>query len=131
MMLEQLNVDWKKKNWFCPHPELKHSPTDLSWKSIQFSSVTQSCPTVWDPMNRSTPGLAVHHQLPESTQSHVHRVDDAFQTSHPLSPPSTPALNLSQHQGPFQCQLFTWGGQSTEVSASASVLPMNTRTDPL
>ena len=70
--------------------------------SVQFSSVAQSCPTLCDPMNRSTPGLAVHHQLPESTQTHVHRVDDAIQPSHPLSSPSPPALNLSQHQGLFQ-----------------------------
>ena len=62
----------------------------------------QSCPTLCDPMNRSTPGLPVHHHLPESTQTHVHGVDDAIQPSHPLSSPSPPALNLSQHQGLFQ-----------------------------
>ena len=67
--------------------------------SAQFSSVTQLCLTLCDPMNRSTPGLPVHHQLPESTQTHVHRVGDAIQPSHPLSSPSPPALNLSQHQG--------------------------------
>ena len=67
----------------------------------KFSSVTQSCPTLCDPMNRSTPGLPVHHQLPEFTQIHVHRVSDAIQPSHPLLSPS-PALNLSQHQGLFQ-----------------------------
>ena len=66
---------------------------------VQFSSVTQSCPTLYDPMNHSTPGLPVHHQLPESTQTHVHWVSDAIQPSHPLSSPSPPALNLSQHQG--------------------------------
>ena len=70
--------------------------------SVQFSSVAQSCPTLCDPMNRSTPGLPVHHQLLESTQTHVHRVDDAIQQSHPLSSPSLPALNLSQHQVLFQ-----------------------------
>ena len=64
----------------------------------QFSSVAQSCPTPCDPMNRSTPGLPVRHQLLESTQTHVHRVDDAIQPSHPLSSPSPPALNLSQHK---------------------------------
>ena len=64
-----------------------------------FSSVAQSCPTLCNPMNRSTPGLPVHHQLPESTQTYVHRVGDAIQPSHPLSSPSPPALNLSQHQG--------------------------------
>ena len=71
--------------------------------SSSFSSVTQLCPTLCDPMNRSTPGLLVHHQLLESTQSHVHCVGDAIQPSHPLSSPSPPALNLSQHQG-----LFKW-----------------------
>ena len=68
----------------------------------QFSSVTQSCPTLCDPMNRSTPGLPVHHQLPEFTQTHVHRVSDAIQPSHPLSSPASPALNPSQHQSLFQ-----------------------------
>ena len=67
----------------------------LPWQcnSVQFSSVAQSCPTLWDPMNRSTPGLPVHHQLPEFTQTHVHRVGDAIQPSHPLSSPSPPAPN--------------------------------------
>ena len=80
-----------------------------TWKSIsviyhiQFSSVAQSCPTLCNPMNRSTPGLPVHHQLPEFSQTHVHWVGDAIQPSHPLSSPSPPALNLSQHQG-----LFKW-----------------------
>ena len=69
---------------------------------VQFGSVVQSCPTLWDNMNRSTPGLPVHHQLPEFTQTHVHQVGDAIQPSHPLSSPSPPALNLSQHQGLFQ-----------------------------
>ena len=68
----------------------------------QFSSVAQLCPTLCDPMNRSTPGLPVHHQLPEFTQTHVHRVGDAIQPSHPLSSPSPPAFNPSQHQGLFQ-----------------------------
>ena len=68
----------------------------------QFSSVAQLCPTLFDPMNRSTPGLAVHHQLPEFTQTHVHQVSDAIQPSHPLSSPSPPAPNPSQHQGLFQ-----------------------------
>ena len=70
--------------------------------SVQFSSVTQSCLTLCDPMNRSTPGLPVHHQLLEFTQTHAHRVSDAIQPSHPLSPPSPPAPNPSQHQGLFQ-----------------------------
>ena len=67
--------------------------------SIQFSSVCQSCPTLCSPMNHSTPGLSVHYQLPESTQTHAHRVSDVIQPSHPLSSPSPPAPNPSQHQG--------------------------------
>ena len=70
--------------------------------SVQFSSVAQSCLTLCDPMNRSTPGLPVHHQLPEFTQTHVHRVSDAIQPTHPLSFPSPPAPNPSQHQSIFQ-----------------------------
>ena len=66
---------------------------------IQFSSVTQLCPTLCDPMDCSTPGFPVHYQLPELTQSHVHRVSDAIQPSHLLSSPYPPAFNLSQHQG--------------------------------
>ena len=71
------------------------------WASVQFNSVTQSCPTLWDPMNHSTPGLPVHHPLPEFTQTDVHRVGDAIQASHPLSSPSPLASNPSQHQGLF------------------------------
>ena len=70
--------------------------------SLQFSSVTQSCPTLCDPMNCSTPGLPVHHQLPEFTQTHVYQVSDAIQPSHPLSSPSPTAPNPSQQQGLFQ-----------------------------
>ena len=66
---------------------------------VQFSSIAQLCPTLCDPMNCSTPGRPVHHQLPEFTQTHVHWVGDAIQLSHPLSSHSPPALNLSQHQG--------------------------------
>ena len=69
---------------------------------VQISSVAQSCPTLCDPMNRSTPGLPVHHQLPEFTQTHVHQVSNALQPSHPLSSPSPPAPNPSQHQSIFQ-----------------------------
>ena len=76
-----------------------------------FSSVAQSCLTLCDPMNRSTPGLPVHHQLPEFTQTHVHQVSDAIQPSHPLSSPSPPASNPSQHQG-----LFQWVNSLHEVA---------------
>ena len=69
--------------------------------SVQFSSVAKSCPTPCDPMDCSTPGLPVHHQLPEFTQTHAHKVGDAIQPSHPLSSPS-PAFNLSQRQGLFK-----------------------------
>ena len=79
--------------------------------SVQFSSVAQSCPTLWDPMNRSTPGLPVHHQLQEFTQTHVHRVSDAIKPSHPLLSPSPPAPNPSQHQS-----LFQWVNSSSEMA---------------
>ena len=79
--------------------------------SVQFSSVSQSCPTLCNPMNRSMPGLPVHHQLPEFTQTHVHRVNDAIQPSYPQSSPSPPAPNPSQNQG-----LFEWVNSSHEVA---------------
>ena len=85
--------------------------TVLLSPSVQFSSVTQSCPTLCDPMNHSTPGLPVHHQLLEFTQTHVHWVSDAMQPSHPLSSPSPPAPNTSQHQS-----LFQWVNSSHEVA---------------
>ena len=81
-----------------------------SWLPVQFSSVAQLCPTLCDPMNHSTPGLSVHQKLLEFTQTHAHRVSDAIQTSHPLSSPSPPTLNPSQHQG-----LFHWVNSSHEV----------------
>ena len=90
--------------------------------SVQFSSVAQSCPTLCDPMNRSMPGLPVHHQLPEFTQIHVHRVSDAIQPSCPLPSPSSPAPNPSQHQSFPMSQVFASGGQSTGLSALASFL---------
>ena len=96
--------------------------------SVQFSSVAQSCQTLCDPMNRSTPGPPVHYQLLEFTQTHVHRVGDVIQPSHPLSSPSPPSPNSSQHQSLFHMsQFFTTGGQSIGDSASASVLPKNTQ----
>ena len=79
--------------------------------SVQFSSVPQSCPTLCDPMNCSTPDFPVHHHLPEFTQTHVHRVGDAIQPSHPLSSPSPPVPNPSQHQS-----LFQWVNSSHEVA---------------
>ena len=101
---------------------------EICISSFQFSSVVQSWPTLCDLMDHSTPGLLDHHQFPEFLQTHVHRVDDAIQPSHPLSSPSPPALNPSQHQG-----LFKWFSsshlvkhQSIGVYASTSVLPMNT-----
>ena len=79
--------------------------------SIQLSSVTQSCPTICGPMDCSTPGLPVHHQLPEFTQTHVHWVGDAIQPSHPLSSPSPPTFKISQHQS-----LFQWVGSSHQMT---------------
>ena len=89
---------------------------------ISVSSTAQLYPTLFDPMDCSTPGLHVHHQFPELIQTHVHWVSDATQPSHPLSSPSLPTFNLSQHQG-----LFKWvsSGQSIGVSASISILPVN------
>ena len=84
-----------------PH-EREQKEDRSSNSSVQFSSVTQSCPTLCDPMNHSTPGLPVHHQLSEFTQTHVHRISDAIQPSHPLLSPSPPAPNPSQNQSLFQ-----------------------------
>ena len=118
-----------------------HSPFHGSYEflkyisSVQFSSVAQSCPTLFDPMNRSTPGLPVHHQLLESTQTHVHQVGDTIQPSswwyHPtISSSVVPFSSCPQSfpaSGSFQMsQLFASSGQSTGVSASTLVLPMNT-----
>ena len=74
----------------------------FQFRSVQFSSVTQSCPTLCNLINRSMPGLPAHHQLPEFTQTHVHQVSDAIQPSHPLSSPFPPAPNPTQHQNLFQ-----------------------------
>ena len=91
---------------------------------VQVSSVTKSR-QLCDPMDCNTPGFPIHHQLPELVHTHIHQVSDAIQPSHPLSSPSPPVLNLSQHKGLFQCQFFASSGQNIGVSASASVLPMN------
>ena len=97
------------------------------WTTFMISSVSQSCLTLCNPMDCSTPGFPVHHQLQELTQAHIPWVGDAIQPSHPLSSPSPPAFNLSQHQGLSQwvsllqqvAKVFDW------VSASVSVLQMN------
>ena len=116
------SLHWPLSKWFRfsshspdPHPvcptsslgflSFKKDVGDFSPKtqeSVQFSSVTQLSPTLCDPMNCSTPGLPVHHQLPEFTETHAHRVSDAIQPSHPLSFPFPPAPNPSQHQSLFQ-----------------------------
>ena len=103
--------------WNCYHTILYHKDQMANGNKLtrhlsqSLSSVTQSCPTLCDPMNRSMPGLRVHHQLPEFTQTHVHRVRDAIQPSHPRSSPSLPAPNPSQHQS-----LFQWVSSSHEVA---------------
>ena len=94
------------------------------YRMHQFSSVAQSCPTLWDPMDCSMPGFPVHQQVPEPTQTHVHHISDANQPSHPLSSPSPPAFNHSQHQG-----LFQWVSSSHQMakywSFSFNISPSN------
>ena len=112
---------------YCTPYFWRHSNNDSDKKFVektkyQFSSVGQSCPTLCDPMNCSTPGFPVHHQLPEFTQTHVHPVGDAIKPSHPRSSPSPPAPNPSQHQS-----LFQWVSSSHELpkywSFSFSISP--------
>ena len=91
----------------------------------QFSSVTQLCPTLCDPMDCSTPGFPVLHQLPELAQTHVHQIGDAIQPSHPLVPFSSHLQSFLSSRSFPMSQFFTSGGQSIGASASASVLPMN------
>ena len=106
--------------WNHPLALIEVSPvSESSWCLLFSHSVVSLC----DPMDCSTPGFPLLHHLPGLAQTHVHWVSDAIQPSHPLTSPSPPAFNLSQHQGLFQCQLFTSGGQS--IGASASVFPMN------
>ena len=100
----QIDIFWtlcKYSIYMCKnlrdHYKLKNQDSTL-----QFTSVAQSCPTLSDPMDCSTPGLPVHHHLPELAQTHVRRVGDAIQPSNPVLSPSPPALNLSQHQALFQ-----------------------------
>ena len=110
--LEHHDAIWEARvieslvNWL--HVSL---PIEDKRSSVQFSSVAQSCLTLCDPMNCSTPGLPVHHQLLEFTQTHLHQVGDVIQPSHPLSSPSPPAPNPSQHQG-----LFQWVNSSREAA---------------
>ena len=100
------------------------SRSPLNLMCLQFSSVTQLCPTLCDPMDCTMPGFPVHHQLPEFAQTHAHWVSDAIQPSHPLSSPSPPAFKLFQHQG-----LFKWVSSSHQVAKvlelQAPVLPVN------
>ena len=103
---QQWPQDWKRSG-FIPIPKKGNvkecsNYCTIALISVKFSSVTQSCPTFCDPMNHSMPGFPVHHQLPEFTQTHVHQVSDANQPSHPLSSPSPPAPNPSQHHSLFQ-----------------------------
>ena len=94
---------------------------------IACRSVAKLCPTLCNPMDCSKPGSLVFHHLPEFAQTHAHRVGDAIQPSHPLSSPPPPALNLSQHHSLFKWLSSASGGQNIGVSASTSVLPMNTQ----
>ena len=100
----------KSNEWF-QWAHMQKSTTFINMRYLQIRSVAQSCPTLCNPMNYSMPGLPVHHQLPEFTQTHVHRVSDAIQPSHPLSSPSPPAPNPSQHQS-----LFQWVNSLHEVA---------------
>ena len=111
-LLASSSDHWTKKKKKIPCKHLLR----FQW----FSSVTQSCPILCDSMNPSMPGLPVHHQLPEFTETHVHRVGDTIQQSHPLSSPSPPTLNLSQHQG-----LFKWVSSSHQVAKVLEFQPQH------
>ena len=102
---------WEDIVYHLQKSKLCHSRWNMSFSSVQFSSVIQSCPTLWDPMNHNMSGLPVHHHLLEFIQTHVHRVGDAIQPPHPLSSPSPPVPNPSQHQS-----LFQWVNSSHEVA---------------
>ena len=111
--------DWTRSSHKVHNVAKKHP------KSNQFSSVALLCSTLCNSMDYSMPGLSVHHQLPEFAQTHVHRVSDAIQSSHPLSSPSPPPSIFRSIRSFLVNQFFTSGGQSNGVLASASVLPMN------
>ena len=98
--IEKVNIHFTSLSPQIRYPKANKQMNRL--KPHQFSSVAQSCPTLWDPMNCNMPGLPVHHQLPEFTQTHIHRVGGAIQPSHPLLSPSPLAPNTSQHQSLFQ-----------------------------
>ena len=114
---EAFHILWKNPNELFSQPNTNTQVLQVTLLvshglvSQLISSVTQSCPTLCDPMNPSMPGFLVHHKLPEFIQTHAHRVGDAIQPSHPLSFPSPPALNPSQHQG-----LFQWVNSLHEVA---------------
>ena len=135
---------WNQHQFNLNYAMRVHMSTGLMWGSLkilpictlgqcssthsnQIRSVAQSCPTLCDPMNRNKPCLPVHHQLPEFTQTHVRGVSDAIQPSHPLSSPSPPAPNPSQHQSLSNESTPRMRWQSTGVSALASVLPKKTQ----
>ena len=101
-MMMKCKSQWTKENSIFNYENFCRLEQGMYQSQFSLSSVAQSCPTLRDPMDHSMPGLPVHHQLPEFTQTHVHRVGDAIQPAHPLSSPSPPALNLSQDQGIFQ-----------------------------
>ena len=124
-MVRVLHTTPRIEEWFSVDSGLLASLNPWYY-SVQFSSVAQSCLTLCNPMDCNTPGLPVHHQLLEFTQTQVHWVGDAIQPSHPLLSPSPSCLQSFPASGYFQMsQFFAAGGQSIGVSASASVLPMN------
>ena len=105
------SFSYKAHPWGITSTCFSNSSKQTGGLSVQFNSVTRLCPTLWDPMDCSMPGLPVHHQLPEFIQTHVHWVGDAIQTSHPLSSPSPLVFSLFQHQG-----LFQWVSSSHQVA---------------
>ena len=107
--LQSMGSHRVRYDWACTHVATQQDLFQFS--SVQFNSVAQSCLSLCDPMNRSTPGIPVHHQLLEFTQTHIHRVGNAIQPSHPLSSPSPPAPSPSQHQS-----LFQWVNSLHEVA---------------